>query len=76
LFSTGTGTNPRGVAIDPSNGRIYVVEETSNRVSVWNGTSFVQSFTGGFAQPMGVAASSTAIYVVDTYKHRMEQFTR
>ena len=76
LFSTGTGTNPRGVAIDPGNGHIYVVEETSNRVSVWIGTSFVQSFTGGFAQPMGVAASSTAIYVVDTYNHRMEQFTR
>jgi DNA-binding beta-propeller fold protein YncE len=76
LFSTGPGTNPRGVAIDPINDRIYVVEETSNRVSVWSGTSFVQSFTGGFAQPMGVAASSTAIYVADTYNQRMEQFTR
>ena len=77
-FPTGTNTGPRGVAVDPSNGSLYVAEELSARVSVWTASSrtFIMAITGGFLQPMGVAASTNGIYVADTFNHRIEQFTR
>ena len=77
-FSTGAGTGPRAIAVDPSNGRLYVAEELTARVSIWTASSraFVTTFTGGFLQPMGIAASTNGIYVADTFNHRIKEFNR
>ena len=59
--------DPRGLAIDESNGDIYICERSNNRVQILNKDfSFKTQFgKGGLIQPRDVKLSKEYIYVLD-----------
>ncbi|MFN8104575.1 MAG: NHL repeat-containing protein [Acidimicrobiia bacterium] len=68
--------SPRGVAMNPSNGRVLVADRGNNRVvelSYAGGTfTWTRNYTDGFSKLEGVAADSTGrVYVADTNNNRM-----
>jgi DNA-binding beta-propeller fold protein YncE len=76
-------SSPRQVAVAPD-GRIYVVEEFTHRVSVFNpdGTlAFTFGQQGGqpgpfFERPNGIAVGPDgSIFVADTWNYRVQKFT-
>ncbi len=78
--------SPRGIKIGPA-GFVYVTDGGNNRiqkftaggefVAAWGGPSTIETETGlprGFNDPWDVAvASDGAIYVADTWNHRMQK---
>ena len=85
---TGFGTtafgSPNGVAVNPINGNIFVVDSVSNAVYEFTSAGVTvlswSSWSGGmvtsFNQPEGIAVDSTGnIYVADSYNSTVEEFT-
>lgn len=81
---TGNGQfkNPSGVAVSPTNGRVYIVDPNNYRVQVFdpNGT-FITKWgrygkdNGQFSSPYGIAiAPDGRVYVMDTYNNRIQAF--
>lgn len=84
--SPGQFQNPRGIAVGPD-GFIYVADAGNHRiqkftadgqfVAAWGRNSTLQTETGrpqGFNEPWDVAvASDGAIYVADTWNHRVQK---
>jgi len=72
---------PKGLARDAA-GRLYVVEGSAGRVTIFNpdgtvATSFGKTGTGDgeFQEPWGVAVAPNGdIYVADTWNHRIQKF--
>ena len=60
------GTSPDGIAYDPSNGYMYIVNQVSNTVNVISGTTPIASISVGI-DPLDIAydPSNGYIYVVD-----------
>jgi uncharacterized protein (TIGR03663 family) len=73
--------DPKNVAVGPD-GRIYVVEGRTSRVSVFNPDgSFAGSWgsqgqgDGQFQEPWGIAVAPNGnVYVADTWNHRIQYF--
>jgi DNA-binding beta-propeller fold protein YncE len=75
--------DPAGVAIDPTNGDVYVVDSANDNVDLFSsdGTYLSQfgamgASSGEFSTPLGaaVAPASGDLYVVDSANTRVEQF--
>jgi streptogramin lyase len=74
-------SEPKGLARDAS-GRLYVLEGSAGRVTVFNpdgtvATSFGKTGTGDgeFQEPWGVAVAPNGdVYVADTWNHRIQKF--
>jgi DNA-binding beta-propeller fold protein YncE len=76
--------NPQGVAVDPTNGNVYVADYTLNRVEKFSSTGTFLSWVGAegggsgegqLSHPESVAVSSTGnLYVGDAGNHRVEEF--
>ena len=74
---------PSGIAFNTRNNKVYVVENSNNRVQVLNSDlTFASTFgklgngKGQFSYPWGVACDSTGkVYVADTGHHRIQVFT-
>lgn len=72
---------PKGVAVMPGVGDIFVADTGNNRVQVFSGTgSFRWSFDGGISfslnAPQGIAADlNIGVFVADTGNDRIMQFT-
>jgi DNA-binding beta-propeller fold protein YncE len=77
----GTGTGqfqfPSAVDVNPANGRILVADSDNNRIvelsdTGGSGIAVTRTFTGGFNDPLGVAADATGrIYVADSGNNRV-----
>jgi DNA-binding beta-propeller fold protein YncE len=68
---------PRGVAISPTNGRLYVASSATQRVLVIDPASgtLVTSF-GGFITPGGIAVDAAGrVYVTDVSRDRVQRFS-
>ena len=84
-----TGNNsyysqPRGVAVDPTNGNVYVALARSNRVEQYSSTGTYPltqwgmsgTRNGQFRQPWGLAVDGTGnVYVVDKGNNRIQKFS-
>ena len=76
---------PMDVAINPSNDKVYVVENRNHRVQVLNsdltfsstfGRALAGSGKGQFIDPWGIACDKTGkVYVADSGNHRIQVFT-
>ena len=71
---------PRGLGVDAS-GNIYVVDSKNNRVQKLgpDGTPLLTwgkegGDPGSFKDPCGIAVSADAVYVADTWNHRIQKF--
>ena len=61
------GSNPEGIAYDPSNGYIYVADHGSDTVSVINGTTVIATIpVGPVSGPTGVAYDPSNGYIYVT----------
>lgn len=74
--SDGAFNSPRGVAVAPGSGHIFVADTLNDRVVELAGTgssvSFVRSYRAGFDGPHGVAVDSEGrIFVADTGNSRV-----
>lgn len=73
--------DPKNVAVGPD-GRIYVAEGKSSRVTVFNADGTFAASWGGpgqaegqFNEPWGIAVAPNGnVYVADTWNHRIEYF--
>ncbi len=85
LQGTGDGQfdTPQGIAIDQSNGSVYVVDGNNNRIERFDasGTYVSQFGTAGSADgqlsgPQGIAVDPTdgSVYVADASNNRVEKF--
>ncbi len=80
----GQYSGPRGIAVDPATGNLYVTEMWNDRVQeVSTSGAFVTKFgsagtgPGRFALPMGVVVSSSGeIYVTDFENARVQEWGR
>ncbi len=72
--------NPRGIAIRPGTGELFVADTENNRVQVLNAAGgFVRAFGGAgdfeMLKPQGIAADShLGVFVADTGNHRILNF--
>jgi DNA-binding beta-propeller fold protein YncE len=74
---------PQGIAIDQSDGSVYVVDGGNNRVEKFDASGVYQSQFGSagaaeaqFSGPQGIAVdpSDGSVYVADTRNNRVEKF--
>jgi tripartite motif-containing protein 71 len=74
---------PEGIAVDPSDGDVYVTDAFNNRVEKFGRTgSFIWQFgsagsgDGQFSMPIGIAvdAATGSVYVADSNNDRVEKF--
>lgn len=80
--STGKLSRPRAVAIDPSNGNMFIVDYMRHAITIYSaGGSFIQEFgglgwgTGWFQHPNDVAVDSQGrLFVSDLFNHRVQIF--
>jgi DNA-binding beta-propeller fold protein YncE len=90
VFAGVTGENgsdfahlrPSGIALD-KNGRLYVADDSNNRVQVFDATGAYMATIGGSSgpsnnqlrQPEGVAVDQNGnVYITDTYNQRIQKF--
>ncbi|MCL2011932.1 MAG: IPT/TIG domain-containing protein [Cystobacterineae bacterium] len=70
---------PKGIAIDPLYGHLYVADSANNSIRRVTTAGVVSTFvlgTGGLNVPSGVnIVSMSALYVVDKYSHRIRRLT-
>ena len=77
--SGGLASTPAGVAIDPTNGNLFVADGANDQVlelsvSAGSVTGTVRTFTDGFNAPFGVAANGTHVAVADRDNNRIIVF--
>jgi DNA-binding beta-propeller fold protein YncE len=74
---------PRGIAVHPTNGEVYVADTYNHRIQVFNANGAFKRKFGGFGSndgqfnyPQGVALDPTnnEVYVADTNNHRIQVF--
>jgi len=74
---------PSGVAVNPTNGNVYVADRFNDRIQVFNSSgAFITQFgtegsdSGQFIQPFGVAVNPTngSVYVADRFNDRIQVF--
>ena len=75
---------PFGIATNPSNGHVYVIDTGNHRVQEFTNLGvFVRQWgtlgpgPGAFQYPFGIATnpSNNHVYVADTYNQRIQEFT-
>jgi len=75
---------PRGIAVDPADGTLWVADMTKGRVTHWrtDGTflgalpTTVGTADDQLLRPFGVAADKERVYVADTPAHKVKVFTK
>ncbi len=74
-------TYPFGVAVDQSNGSVYVADTGNNRIQKFDARgAFITEWgelgggNGEFFNPVGVAVSDDGVYVIDRDNARVQQF--
>jgi DNA-binding beta-propeller fold protein YncE len=78
-----TGLNqPRGVAVDPDSGNVYVANTSSNNIRVYTkeGTYVTQfgsygTTPPGLNLPMGLAVKDGELYIANSSNHRVDVFS-
>ncbi|XP_002737346.1 E3 ubiquitin-protein ligase TRIM71-like [Saccoglossus kowalevskii] len=82
-FGNGQLTYPAGICINPVNGRVYVVDNNSHYIRIYNQDGgYIQSFgsqSGGdcqFIYPHGITSDSQGnVIVADNWNHRIQVLT-
>ncbi len=75
---------PRGIAIDPVNGSLWVADSAKDKITNWSTTGTLVktlSIPRGTADnaldgPFGIAVDPERVYVVDTPTHKVKVFTK
>jgi aldose sugar dehydrogenase len=80
----GSFTYPQGIAVDPTNGNVYVADTGNNRIQVFSSNGTFQHEFGSFGIinssfhfPQGIAVdpSTGNVYVADTGNNRIQVFS-
>ena len=75
--------HPRGVAVDKSDGCIFVADSDNNRIQKFTRDGKFKKFVGGprsgsgpkqFNDPRGLRVNNNKLYVCDTNNHRIQVF--
>ena len=73
---------PKGIAVSPADGHVYVVDTYNHRVQVFDGQGgLVRQWgsegnaPGQFKEPWGITVGQDgSVYVADTWNHRIQRF--